>query len=84
MARGFLVFCEQAEDGGFSPVNAELLGAARRLAGEMGAPVHAAFIGAGVGALAPEAVAFGAERVLLAEDDALKDYLGGAYLPVAE
>jgi electron transfer flavoprotein alpha subunit len=70
---GILIVAEVA-DGQFSPVGAELLGAARRLAGELKQPVYAALLGSGVEGLAQEAIAFGADKVFLAEDPLLAEY----------
>jgi electron transfer flavoprotein alpha subunit len=70
---GILVVAETA-DGQLAPVTAELLGAARRLAGELNQPVYAALLGSGVEALAQEAIAFGADKVFVAEDPLLAEY----------
>ena len=53
----------------------EAIGTARRLAGEMGGSVTACvFGGPGVESLAQEAIAYGADKVLLAEDETLGDF----------
>jgi electron transfer flavoprotein alpha subunit len=70
---GILVVAETA-DGQLAPVTAELLGAARRLAGELNQPVYAALLGSGVEALAQEAIALGADKVFVAEDPLLAEY----------
>ncbi len=53
----------------------EAVGAARRLADELGGQVVACILGeAGVNPLAQEAVSYGADRVILAEDETLADF----------
>ena len=53
----------------------EAMGAARRLADETGGQVVACLFGsAGVSDLAQEAISYGADRVLVAEDDTLADF----------
>src|SRR3990172_4893044 len=80
MANGVLVFGEAAEDGTLAPVTGELIGAAKSLGG----PVTCALLGAGVEGLAGDCAALGAEKVVVVDDPALKDYLGDAYVPVGE
>lgn len=57
----------------------EALGAARRVAEALGSGVAAVILGQGIAPLAQEAFAHGADEVLLAEGDALKDYRAEAY-----
>ncbi|HET91044.1 MAG TPA: electron transfer flavoprotein subunit alpha/FixB family protein, partial [Chloroflexi bacterium] len=53
----------------------EAIGAARRLADELGGQVVACvFGGEGVDGLAQEAISYGADRVILAEDETLADF----------
>jgi len=80
MPNGVLVFGEAAEDGSLAPVTGELIGAAKSLGG----PVTVALLGAGVEGLAGECGALGADKVIVVDDPVLKDYLGDAYVPVAE
>jgi len=61
------------------PASWEALGAARKLAGEMGASVGALIFGQGVEALAQTAIQFGADEVLLGDDASLADYRGEPY-----
>lgn len=84
MASGVLVFGEITEDKRLAAITAELLGVARRLADGAGGPVTCAFLGSAIEAIAGEAIAFGADRVLVVDDPLLADYQGDAYLPVAE
>ncbi len=61
------------------PASWEALGAARKLAGELGASVGAFIFGQGIEALAQQAIQFGADEVLLGDDASLADYRGEAY-----
>ena len=80
MPSGVLVFGEAAEDGSLAPVTGELLGAAKSLGG----PVVCALLGAGVEGLAKECGALGADKVIVVDDDVLKEYQGDAYVPIGE
>ncbi|HKZ50742.1 MAG TPA: electron transfer flavoprotein subunit alpha/FixB family protein [Dehalococcoidia bacterium] len=83
MANGILVFGEATEDKRLAAITAELLGAARRLEGA-GGPVSCALLGSGIEALAQDAIAQGADKVVVVDDALLADYQGDAYLLVAE
>src|SRR3990172_872695 len=78
MANTVLVVGEVA-DGTLVPITAELLGGARRLVGESGGSVGCALFGSGVEGLAQEAIAFGADEVLVVDDPALAEYNSDAY-----
>ena len=80
MPNGVLVFGEAAEDGALASVAGELIAAANSLGG----PVTCALLGAGVEGLAGDCAALGADKVIVVDDPVLKDYLGDAYVPVAE
>ena len=80
MPNGVLVFGEAAEDGALASVAGELIAAANSLGG----PVTCALLGAGVEGLAGDCAALGAGKVIVVDDPVLKDYLGDAYVPVAE
>ncbi len=80
MANGVLVFGEAVEGGALAPVAGELIAAAKSLGG----PVTCALLGAGVEGLAGDCAALGADKVIVVDDPVLKDYLGDAYVPVAE
>jgi electron transfer flavoprotein alpha subunit len=81
--KGVLVYCEAAE-GKLAPMAAELLGVGRKLADELGQEVLALVLGSQVGALAPEAIGLGADKVMVADDPILKDYLTDPYLIVID
>ncbi|MEX2162062.1 MAG: electron transfer flavoprotein subunit alpha/FixB family protein [Anaerolineales bacterium] len=56
------------------PASWEVVGAARKLAGEMGASVSAIVFGANAEALAQTAIHYGADEAFTAEDASLMDY----------
>jgi electron transfer flavoprotein alpha subunit len=80
---GVLIFAETT-DGALAPISAELLAAARRLGGALGQPACAALLGSGVAGLAQEAIAFGADKVFVAEDAQLAQYTTDAYVAAME
>ena len=75
---GVWVFAEQRENA-LKDVSLELLGLGRRLADELGAPLHALLLGYGVEPLSGELIACGADRVLLAEHPLLREYQTDCY-----
>jgi electron transfer flavoprotein alpha subunit len=80
---GVLIFAETT-DGALAPISAELLAAARRLGGALGQPACAALLGSDVAGLAQEAIAFGADKVFVAEDAQLAQYTTDAYVAAME
>lgn len=76
--KGILVFAEQ-RDGQLQKVGLELIGKAKELAGKLNVPVTAALIGSEIEGLAKELVAYGADRVLVADKPELKNYDTEAY-----
>jgi electron transfer flavoprotein alpha subunit len=81
--KGVMVHCEVA-DGKLAHIALELLGAASRLAKDLGQGVSAVIIGSNIAGLAPEAIAFGADKVYVADEPMLKDYLTDSHLGVME
>ncbi len=81
--KGVMVLAETIPSG-LSAISAELLGCGRKLADGLGEELSAVLIGSKVGELAQEAIAFGAEKVFVVEDDLLTDYETDAYLTVME
>ncbi len=79
MANVILVVGELA-DGTLVPITAEMLGAARRLAGASGQTVACVLVGSGVEATAQDATAAGADQVFVVDDSALAEYNSDAYL----
>jgi electron transfer flavoprotein alpha subunit/NAD-dependent dihydropyrimidine dehydrogenase PreA subunit len=81
--KGVWVFAEQRE-GELHRVSAELLGRAQGLAKDLNQEVAAVLIGDQVSGLADILIAFGADKVYLAEHAALKHYRTEAYAHVLE
>jgi electron transfer flavoprotein alpha subunit len=81
--RGVWVFAEQNQ-GTLHPVSLELLGEARGLGRELEQEVSAVLLGSQVSSLTRPLVAYGAQRVYLANHRALKDYRTEAYAKVME
>jgi len=76
--KGVFVFAQQL-DCQVSGVSFELIGRAKELAAELGTEVTAVLLGSGIKALADELAAFGADRVIVVDDPALKDYTTEPY-----
>ncbi len=81
MTNKIWVFVEQFE-GVLAQPSLEVLGVARGLAQQVGGGVTALLLGEGVGALAQDVIAHGADEVLVADHAALKDFRAEAYAPV--
>ncbi len=79
MATTILVVGE-VQDGALVPITGEMLGGARRLAGDSDASVNCVLMGSGVESVAQGAIALGADEVLAVDDAALADYNSDAYL----
>lgn len=75
MAENDVLVVGETADGAPAAITAELLGAARRLAGDLGGQVSVALLGDGVQALAQDAIALGADRVYVCDAPALAEYL---------
>jgi electron transfer flavoprotein alpha subunit len=80
---GVLVVAEVAE-GAPAAITSELLGAARRLADQLGQPVQAALLGQGVEPLAQQLIAAGADKVYVVDEPVLAEYQSDAFVPAAE
>jgi electron transfer flavoprotein alpha subunit len=80
--KGVLV-CGEIAEGKLAPVTIELLGLGRKLADELGEDLSALLMGSKTGSLAQEAIAYGADKVYVAEDSILDDYNSDAYTQVA-
>ncbi|GIW06046.1 MAG: electron transfer flavoprotein subunit alpha [Dehalococcoidia bacterium] len=83
MASGVLVYADHRE-GSVLAGTKEALGAARRLADQIGGPVSAALIGNGVAGLAQELIQSGADTVYVADAPALDKYTNATYLPALD
>ena len=81
--KGVLVYGEVSE-GKLSGMTAELLGCGRKLADELGEELGAVLVGSGVGGMAQEAIAAGADKVYVVDDPQLEDYQTDSYVAVME
>lgn len=81
--KGVLVVGDIIE-GKLAAITAEMLGAGKKLATKLGEPLCAALLGSGIKALAADAIAAGAEKVFVVDDDNLKDYQSDAYVMAVE
>lgn len=81
--KGVMV-CGEIIEGELSSITTELLGGGRGLADALGEELSLVLMGSGVGHLASEAIAFGADKVFVVDDPLLKDYQTDSYLAVME
>ena len=81
--KGIMVYGEVAENN-LAAITTEILGCGRRLADELSEELCAVIVGSGVGSLAQEALAFGADKVYVIDDPLLKDYQTDSYTQVME
>lgn len=81
MAKGIWIIVEQTK-GEIRKVSLELLSQGRLLADETGEPLVAVIPGKGIGDLAKIAGEYGADKVILVDDDKLEEYTTGAYTSV--
>ena len=81
--KGVLV-CGEIIEGKLAPITVEMLGGGRELANALGEELSAVLIGSGIGDVAKEAIAFGADKVYVVDDPLLKDYQTDSYLAVME
>jgi len=79
--RGCWVFVEQSH-GKPARVSLELLGKGKELAQKLGVDLTAIVVGDSLGSLPQELIAYGAEKVLVAEDPVLKEYRTEPYADV--
>ena len=79
--KGVVVYCELRE-GAIAPIAFEGLGAGRKLADSLGQELSSIVIGSGIGGLAPQVIAQGADKVYIIDDLQLKDYQPDLYLSV--
>lgn len=81
MAKGIWVFVEHL-DGKIKKVAYEILTAGRKVADELAEELCAVLLGKGVADLAPFLGDYGADKVLVVEDDALENYTTDGYANV--
>ncbi|NWF94410.1 MAG: electron transfer flavoprotein subunit alpha/FixB family protein [Syntrophaceae bacterium] len=80
--KGVLVCGEMAE-GRLAPITIELLGIGRKLSDQLGETLSILLMGSKTGSLGQEAIAYGADKVYVAEDGLLDHYNSDAYTQVA-
>ncbi|HXH22681.1 MAG TPA: electron transfer flavoprotein subunit alpha/FixB family protein [Dehalococcoidia bacterium] len=76
---GILVLAEH-KNGELIGLSTEILGAARRLADQLGEKVVALSLGSGAGEAARKAITYGADSALTVENPALDEYSGDAWV----
>lgn len=81
MAQGVLVIAEYGNSS-FRKISIEAVCEGKRLAAELGGPVTAVVMGEGVTDAAAELAKYGADRIVVADDAALKSFRGEAYANV--
>ena len=81
--KGVLILAEVV-DGKLAAIATELLGAGRKLADDLGEELVALLVGSEVSGIAQEAIAFGADKVFVAEAPELKNYRTDSYVAVVE
>jgi electron transfer flavoprotein alpha subunit len=82
MSQVILAITEQL-DGSFKNVSFEIISAGRKLADKVGTPLNVAVMGAGVDAITGQTAEYGADRILLADHEGLKDGLSDALIQAA-
>ncbi len=82
MSQGILAITEQV-DGAFKNISFETISAGKKIADATGGDLTAAVMGAGVADIADQAAQYGADRILVAEHEALKDGLVDACISAA-
>ena len=80
--KGVLV-CGEIAEGKLAPVTIELLGLGRKLANDLGEELSTLLMGSKAGGLGKETIAYGADKVYVAEDVLLDQYNSDAYTQVA-
>jgi electron transfer flavoprotein alpha subunit len=81
MAKGIWIVIEQSKLE-IRKVSLELLSQCRIIADETGEPLAAVILGKGIDGLAEKAAAYGADKVILVDDERLEEYTTGAYTSV--
>jgi len=83
MGQDVLVFGELTDEGRLASITYELLGAGYRLSQALGGRTVCALLGSGVKGLAQDAIAKGADKVVVVDSPHLVSYLGEAFVQVA-
>jgi electron transfer flavoprotein alpha subunit len=80
---GVAVFCEIVS-GNLLSISTEGLGIGRKLADDFGQKLSAILVGSGIGDMAKEAIAYGADKAYVVDDPVLKDYQTDSYVAVMQ
>jgi len=81
--RSIMVLAESVQ-GRLATITKELLGCGRKLADDLAEELSAVLIGYGVADLAQETIAHGADKVFIADNPLLKDYMTESYTDALE
>ncbi len=81
--KGILI-CGELANGKLASITTELLGCGRKLADDLKEDLLCLLTGEGIGEAAKEAVAYGADKVYVAEHASLKEYEADSYMQVAD
>ncbi|MDR3072416.1 MAG: electron transfer flavoprotein subunit alpha/FixB family protein [Clostridiales Family XIII bacterium] len=81
MPNGIWVVIEQVK-GEIRKVSLELVSKGKEFAAAKGEPLTAVILGKGIAGLADTVASYGADKVIIVEDDKLEDYTTGAYTSV--
>jgi len=76
--------CGEVSEGKLAAITKELLGGGRTLADALSEELSVVLMGSGIGDLASETIAFGADKVYVIDDPLLADYQTDSYLAVME
>ncbi|HEY97290.1 MAG TPA: electron transfer flavoprotein subunit alpha/FixB family protein [Dehalococcoidia bacterium] len=79
--KGIAVFCE-VKEGKLAPISTEGLGIGKKLAGDSGQELCAIVVGSGVAEATKEAIAYGADKAYVVDDELLKTYRTDSYVAV--
>ncbi len=79
--KGVMV-CGEIIEGKLAAITTELLGGGRKLADALGKELSLVLMGSGIGNMAKEGIAFGADKVYVVDDPLLKDYQTDSYVAV--
>ncbi|MFC1974616.1 electron transfer flavoprotein subunit alpha/FixB family protein [Chloroflexota bacterium] len=77
-----VLICGEQEEGKITTITKELLGAGRKLAGELSGQLSALILGSGIRGSGEEAIVYGADKVYLVDDPLLSQYNPESYTTV--
>ena len=83
MSNQDILVCGEIVEEKLTPITLELLGAGKKLANELGQALGILLMGGKIGNLAQEAIAYGADKVYVAENNMLETYNSDAFMETA-